>query len=112
VIDELLRRRALEALGPWGFDLAREALEGGTLDVSEEAATWEGSAGTMHGDVVTLHLPEAVYPRVLASPSAQDALVRAVAAALSEREGRVLYDLRYLKGGIERVGEGPYRTSS
>lgn len=55
-------------------------------------------------------LPAELLGRVAASPMSQDALAWAIAAALAEREGEALYDLRYEAGDVAApIAGGPYR---
>jgi hypothetical protein len=113
IVDDLLRRRATEALGALGDELARMALEGGRLEVQPDAAIWDGSHGVVHGDRVFVVLPRAVHDRLAASPSAQDCLSRAIASGVADgTESRALFDVRYEVGGPSpaRAG-GPYRDA-
>lgn len=91
--DGPLRARALEALGPAGPALAREALELGTLEIEPHPLAWEGSLGHVTGLRAVLRVAPVLRARVAASPAAEDALVRAVAAAVAATPGRSLADL-------------------
>lgn len=106
--DEALRRAALDALGALGDAIAREALERGVIEVVADRTTWEGTAGTMHGDGVVLRLPETLRRRVLETPSVVDALEKAVGAALGARPLRSLFELT-IEIGDERSASTPYR---
>jgi len=108
--DDALRRRALEVLGGEGEETAIEALENGALEVEPSVTTWEGSAGTVHGHRVWAVMPAELVGRVAGSLMAQDALSWAIAAALGERAGEALYDLRYEAGDVAAPPvAGPYR---
>lgn len=106
--DDALRRASLAALGPLGHELAREALETGVLEVTEDVATWEASRGTVHGDRVVVRVPEAMCAALLESPAAQDALAHAISAVLAASGTRALYDLAF-DVGERPPGGGPYR---
>jgi hypothetical protein len=55
-------------------------------------------------------MPAELLGRVAASLMAQDALTWAIAAALAERAGEALFDLRYEAGDVDAPGTGgPYR---
>jgi len=66
----------------------------------------------MRGQRVVVVMEPEVLGRVAASLMAQDALSWAIAAALSEREGEALFDLRYEAGDPPGSVGGPYRSSS
>ena len=110
--DDLLRRRALELTGDYGDQIAREALELGALEVEREVSVWEGSHGTVHGHRVFVVVPPEMLGAVAGSLTAQDALSWAIAAALGERPGEALFDVRYEAAGgpIARPDGGPYRS--
>jgi hypothetical protein len=107
--DEHLRLRALEALGPHGEPLAREALERGAVSVEHDVLAWEGTQGTMHGHriVVTLHAD--LHARVLASLAAVEGLEAALAAAMAERGGQAVADVRVEVGAPDAPASSPYR---
>ena len=107
--DASLRQRALEALGPFGDPIAREALETGAAHVEPSVSTWEGSHGTVHAHRVTLVVPAALRARIDASPAAEDALAAAMAAAVAEDPHATLYDLRIEAGTPDSSRAGPYR---
>ncbi len=109
--DELLRRAALDALGPLGHELAREALEDGTLEVARDVAHWESSRGTVHGDRVVVRTPADVAQRLMDTPAAQDELAHAISAALAASGERPLYALAFDVGERPRGG-GPYREGA
>jgi hypothetical protein len=110
VTDAQLRLRALEVLGPEGQEIARDALEGGALEVEHDVSSWEGTAGTVRGHRVHVIMDAETLGRVAASMMAQDALSYVIAAALAERHNEALYDLRYEAGDIpSSPGGGPYR---
>jgi glyoxylase-like metal-dependent hydrolase (beta-lactamase superfamily II) len=107
-VSERLRLAALDALGPHGDELAREALEAGELSLEEAVSTWEASSGTVRGRRVALALPDALLARVRASFAAIDAMHAAVAAAIArDSERDALLDLRL----CERASKpgSPYR---
>ena len=47
VVDEPLRVRALDALGPLGDELAHEVLETANVEVEHNVLAWEGSHGSI-----------------------------------------------------------------
>ena len=115
IADETLRLRALDALGPLGDALAREALEAGTVRVEHAVAIWEASHGTVQAHRVVLEVPAELHARAAASPAAEDALSAAFAAALADADvsGKTsLYDFRLCEGAGERRAPtgSPYRT--
>lgn len=109
--DDALRRRALDALGPLGHGVAREALETGALEVERDVAAWEASHGTVHGDRVVVRVEAAVVARILETPAAQDELAHAISAALAADGARTLYDLAFDVSEVPRDGS-PYRGAS
>lgn len=109
-LDDALRRRALEVLGAEGHETAREALESGALEIQRDVERWEASSGTVHGHRVYAVMPPELLGRVAASMMAQDALVWSISAALAERAGEALFDLRYEAGDVAPPPhDGPYR---
>jgi len=114
VVDEALRRRAVDRLGSLGDELAREILEAAVLEIEHDASRWEGSAGPMRGHRVTLHVEASLEARLRDAHAARDALASAVAQALAERPGEVAFDVRVvaLPAAGQRPsggGGGPYR---
>lgn len=89
--DPRLRARALAALSAYAPPLAGQALDEGLL-ARAPAGSWEGSAGTMHGERVVLHVAANLHAQLEESPAAVDALTAAVAAAIAE-DRAVLTDL-------------------
>lgn len=111
VADELLRLRALEVLGPLGDALAREALESGTALVEHDVLAWEGSHGRTHAHRVVVVVPEELATRLASGHAAKDGLAAALAAAMAERTGHTVADVRIEPGALEPAGAGagPYR---
>lgn len=107
--DELLRLRALEVLGPLGDALAREALESGSALVEHDVLTWEGSHGTTHAHRVVLVVPQELAARLASTHAAKDGLAAALSAAMAERAGHAVADVRIEAGALEPTGNGPYR---
>ena len=107
--DELLRIHALEALGPLGDQLARSALETGSILVEHDVLAWEGSHGTVHAHRVVVVLPDEVHAQLIVSHAAKDALSAALAAAMAERAGHAVADVTIEAGTVEHVMSGPYR---
>jgi hypothetical protein len=108
IVDEALRRRALDELGPLGDALARTALEVGRLEMELGVATWEASHGTVRAHRGVLVLPNDLHARVTAAPGSVDAITRAVAAAVAGGDPLAsLYDLVLRAGGV-----GPPSKSS
>lgn len=112
--DDGLRHRALDLLGPHGDPDARDALEGAVVALETDVSEWEGSHGTVHGHRVVLLLPPNLVGRVASSLAAQDAITWALSAALSERAGAALFDVRYEAAVAppSRPGGGPYRSGA
>ena len=111
-VDELLRIRAIEVLGPLGDPLARAALESGIVCVEHDVRAWEGSHGTVHAHRVVVVLHEDLHARFVASdPSshaARDALTAALSAAMAERAGNAAFDVALEAGAVDRPSS-PYR---
>lgn len=108
--DASLRVRALDALGPAGPPLAREALELGALELEPHALAWESSHGHVTGLRAVLRLPADLRARVAAAPAAEDALVAALAVAVAAVPGRSLAELAL--EALETTGaaaRSPYR---
>jgi hypothetical protein len=107
--DEPLRLRALEVLGPLGDALAREALETGSVVVEHDVLAWEGSHGTTHAHRIAVVVEGELEARLIASHAAKDGLGAALAAAMSERAGHAVADVRVEAGALEAPALGPYR---
>ncbi len=110
VEDNDLRLRAVDVMGPLGEDLARGALETGTVFVEHDVACWEGSHGTTRGHRVILRLPATQHKRVVASHAATDALQASLAAAMAERVGHSVTDVRLEIGEEPGLASSPYRN--
>lgn len=108
VADEPLRVRALEVLGPLGDELARVALGAGEILVEHDMRGWEGTSGTMRGHRVVVLLEHELLLRVESSHAARDGLLAALSAAMAERPGQSVADLRLEEGAGPR-SQGPYR---
>ena len=109
VADEPLRLRALEVLGPLGDVLAREALESGSVTVEHDVLAWEGSHGSMHAHRVVVLLPEELTAQLASNHAAKDALAAVLAAAMAERAGHSVADVRFEPGELAVRALGPYR---
>ena len=109
--DEPLRIRALEVLGPLGDALARTALESGSVAVEHDVLAWQGSHGTTHAHRVVVVVEPELHARVVTSHAARDALSAALAAAMAERDGQSVADVRVEAGLPERPSLGPYRSA-
>jgi hypothetical protein len=109
VVDELLRRRALDVLGPLGDELARSALGSGSVFVEHDVLGWEGSHGTMHAHRVVVAIGAELHDRVVASHAARDGLAAALAAAMAERPGHSVADVAVEVGAAHGPPLGPYR---
>ena len=107
--DDGLRRRALEALGPLGDPLAREALEQGAVVVEGDAVMWEGTHGTMRGHRIVVILDADLLARANASHAARDAMTAALAAAMAEQAGHAVSDVRLEVGDSAPRASSPYR---
>jgi hypothetical protein len=105
---ESLRRAALDALGPHGNDLARDALVHGALEVTPGVARWEASAGPALGHRVTLVLDPGRLGGLRGAPAAHDSLCAALAAAVSTRPRESLFELQ-LRTADPGLVESPYR---
>ena len=110
--DEHLRVRALDALGPLGEPLAREALESGIVAVELDLRVWEGTQGTMHGHRIVLSVDAELHARLMASHAAVDGLSAALATAMSERSGHAVADVRIAVGARSDRLSSPYRGRS
>ena len=109
VTDEPLRVRALDVLGPLGDASAREALESGSVVVEHDVLAWEGSHGTTHAHRVVVVVGPGLAERLAPKHAAKDGLAAALAAAMAERPGHSVADVRIEAGAIEPTGLGPYR---
>jgi hypothetical protein len=105
---ESLRRAALDALGPHGGELARDALVHGAIDLTPGVARWEASPGPVAGHRVTLALDPVRLGRIRREPAVYDALCAAVAAAVAMRPGESLFELA-LQTEAPGLAETPYR---
>jgi hypothetical protein len=103
-----LRRAALEALGPHGGALARDALVHGAIDVTPGVARWEASTGPVEGHRITLVLDAGLVGQVREEPAAYDAICAAIAAAVAMRPGESLFELELHPAGQDTI-ETPYR---
>ena len=93
-VDDPLRRAALERLGPLASPVARDALERGVLEVEPDVLAWEGSLGAIHGHRVFVGVDAELFHLISAAPAVVDALTAAVAAAIAERGGSALAELK------------------
>jgi acetylornithine deacetylase/succinyl-diaminopimelate desuccinylase-like protein len=110
--DDALRVRALEVLGPLGDALAREALERGIVLVEHDVRSWQSSHGTVRGHRVVVALPEELLLRIdarHAGHATRDSLAASLAAAMAERAGQAMVDVRLAGGDVERMPKHPYR---
>ena len=108
--DDALRRRALEILGPLGDELAREALERGVVDVEHDVTAWDGSGGHVRGHRVIVTVTAPTLARFTERFSPKDALTAALAAAMAERRGEAVVDVRVVEGDARPTHAGaPYR---
>ena len=108
-VDEPLRLRALEVLGAHGEELARSALETGTVEVEHDVLEWEGSHGTVHAHRVFVTVARDVHALLTSSHAAMDALSAALSAATAERVGHAVADVRIEPGDGRRATLAPYR---
>jgi hypothetical protein len=106
--SESLRRAALDALGPHGDELARDALVHGAIDVTPGVARWEASSGHIEGHRVTLELDTERLARVRREPAVYDAVCAALAAAVAMRPGESLFELA-VHPAARGMMETPYR---
>lgn len=105
---ETLRHAALEALGPYSDERAREALQASLLHVEPVGAGWESSAGHVDGQRVTLAVDAATLGRLRAVPALEDALHAALAAAVARHPGQTLTSLalRWAREGTLARADG------
>ena len=103
-----LRRAALEALGPVGDAVARDAVTRGEIEIAPGVARWEASAGRVEGHRITLCVDDVCLDRIRHQPAVYDAICAAFAAAVATRPGESLFELklRSLESGMT---ETPYR---
>jgi hypothetical protein len=106
--SESLRRAALDALGPHGGEVARDALAHGAIDVTPGVARWEASTGRVEGHRVTLELDAARLARMRREPAVYDAVCAALAAAVATRPGESLFELA-VHATADGMDETPYR---
>jgi hypothetical protein len=106
--SESLRRAALDALGPLGSELAREALVHGAIDVRPSVTQWEASAGRVDGHRVTIGLDDTRLAQVRRDHSAYDALCAAIASAIATQPGESLFELT-VEPAVPGMTETPYR---
>jgi len=109
VVDEPLRIRAREIVGPLGDALAHEVLEHGTIAVEHDVLAWEGSHGTIRAHRVVLSCSSELSARISANHAAKDGLFAALAAAMSERAGHSVADVRIAITSPGAASAGPYR---
>jgi hypothetical protein len=93
-VDDPLRLAALERIGPLAPPVARDALERGVLEVEPDVLAWEGSLGAIHGHRVLLGVDAELFRQISAAPAVVDALTAALAAAIAERGGSSLAELK------------------
>jgi hypothetical protein len=106
-MDEQLKHRALEVLGPLGDELAREALALSDVEVTPGVHSWEGSHGRVRADRVLLVMPQETYDRL--KPAIRHALEVAFAVAVAQEPLTSLYELVIEAGVPQGSGGGPYR---
>jgi 2-keto-3-deoxy-galactonokinase len=109
LVDDALRLRALDVLGPLGDALAREALATGGVAIEHDVIAWQGTRGPMHGHRVVVMTSDALHAQLETSHAAKDALAAALAAAMAERAGHAVADVRIEIGHVARPSLGPYR---
>jgi hypothetical protein len=107
-----LRARALEHLGPYADARAREALERGEIVMQRAVARWFGSQGEVEAHCVGLGLDAALLGRLSEPNAVHDALVAALAAAISDVPGESLAEFRLFWNGEVRLEPRGYRDGS
>jgi len=107
-VDDPLRLTALERLGPLAPPVARDALERGVIEVEPDILAWEGSLGAIHGHRVWLAVDSELFRLISAAPVVVDSLTAALAAAIAERGGSSLAELRIQRRDGAILGT-PYR---
>lgn len=80
---EELRRAALDTLGPYADERARQALLSAVIRVDEAVTSWESSAGPVQGHHVTLAVDATTLARLRTTPALVDALHAALATAMA-----------------------------
>jgi hypothetical protein len=80
---EELRRAAMDTLGPYADERAREALLSAVIRVDEAVTSWESSEGHVQGHRVTLAVDATTLARLRSSPALVDALHAALATAVA-----------------------------
>jgi hypothetical protein len=106
---EELRHQALDALGPYADERAREVLQGAELRVDRDVTGWESSAGPVQGHRVTLAVDASTLARLRTTPALEDALHAAVATAIAgARTGDALValELRWAREGTHASAHG------
>ena len=81
---EELRRAALDTLGPYADERARQALLSAVIRVDEARTSWESSAGHVQGHHVTLAVDATTLARLRTTPALVDALHAALATAMAK----------------------------
>ena len=110
VPDDRLRLRALEALGAFGDDVARDVLSSGAVAVEHDAMEWDGSSGHVRAHRVVVVVEAELHARFRASHAANDALAAALSSAMAERPGEVVGHVDVVAGDPGVVpSAGPYR---
>jgi hypothetical protein len=107
-IDDPLRLTALERLGPLAPPVARDALERGLVEIEADILAWEGSLGAIHGHRVWLSVDPELFRLISAAPVVVDSLTAALAAAMAERGGSSLAELKIHRREGAVLGT-PYR---
>lgn len=100
--------RALAALGAFGDERARRALDTGIVSLLPIGRRWGGSEGEISAHVVLLGLDAATLGALAASPQPLVDVTAALAAALAETPNQTLDGLRPYWAFEER-SDGPYR---
>jgi hypothetical protein len=101
MLEEEVRRAALDAVGEHGDERARDVLLHARVSMSAERASWYK---------VTLGLDAATLGALYAAPAVKDALAGAIAAALGARES-VLLDLALRWDRAPRARTSGYRDA-
>lgn len=97
-------------LGPLGDALARAALESGVVLVEHDVRSWEGSHGTVHGHRVIVATSAELKAHVDTEHATKDALAAALSAAMAERGGHSVVDVRIDVGAPPSGPSSPYRN--
>ena len=80
---EELRRAALDALGSYADERARQALLSAVIRVDEAMTSWESSGGPVQGHHVTLAVDATTLARLRTTPALVDALHAALATVMA-----------------------------